>query len=65
MTNAKDGDEVNYVVLRKEGEKKAEVKLSGKLFTPEVEEKNILSPTENPSEEQLRLQQAWLVPAIN
>ena len=65
MTNAKDGDEVNYVVLRKEGDKKVEVKLSGKLFVPEVEEKNILSPTENPSEEQVKLQQAWLVPAIN
>ena len=65
MTNAKDGDEVSYVVLRKEGDKKVEVKLSGKLFVPEVEEKNILSPTENPSEEQLKLQQAWLVPAVN
>ena len=65
MSNAKDGDEVNYVVLRKDGDKKVETKLSGKLFIPEVEEKNILSPVENPSEEQLKLQQAWLVPSVN
>ena len=65
MSNAKDGDEVNYVVLRKDGEKKVETKLMGKLFIPEVEEKNILSPMENPSEEQLKLQQAWLVPSVN
>jgi predicted metalloprotease with PDZ domain len=65
MANAKDGDEVNYVVLRKDGDKKVETKLSGKLFIPEVEEKNILSPMENPSEEQLKLQQAWLVPSVN
>ena len=65
MTNAKDGDEVNYVVLRKDGDKKVETKLSGKLFIPEVEEKNILSPMETPSEEQLKLQQAWLVPSVN
>jgi len=65
MANAKDGDEINYVVLRKDGDKKEEVKLSGKLFIPEVEEKNILSPLESPSDEQLKLQQAWLVPAVN
>ena len=65
MSNAKDGDEVNYVVLRKDGDKKVETKLSGKLFIPEVEEKNILSSMENPSEEQLKLQQAWLVPSVN
>ena len=65
MSNAIDGDEVNYVVLRKDGDKKIETKLSGKLFIPEVEEKNILSPVENPSEEQLKLQQAWLVPSVN
>ena len=65
MANAKDDEEINYVILRKEGEKKVEVKLSGKLFIPEVEEKNILSPVQNPSEEQLKLQQAWLVPAVN
>ena len=65
MSNAIDGDEVNYVVLRKDGDKKIEMKLSGKLFIPEVEEKNILSPVENPSEEQLKLQQAWLVPSVN
>ncbi len=65
MANAKEGDEVNYVVLRKDGDKKVETKLSGKLFIPEVEEKNILSPMENPSDEQLKLQQAWLVPSVN
>ena len=65
MANAKDGDEITYVVLRKDGDKKIEVKLSGKLFIPEVEEKNILSPMENPSDEQLKLQQAWLVPSVN
>ncbi len=65
MANAKDGDEVNYVVLRKDGDKKVETKLSGKLFIPEVEEKNILSPMENPTDEQLKLQQAWLVPSVN
>ena len=65
MSNAKVGDEVNYVVLRKDGDKKVETKLSGKLFIPEVEEKNILSPMENPNEEQLKLQQAWLVPSVN
>ena len=65
MANAKEDEVINYVILRKDGEKKVEVKLSGKLFIPEVEEKNILSPVQNPSEEQLKLQQAWLVPAIN
>ncbi|PWK26722.1 putative metalloprotease with PDZ domain [Arcicella aurantiaca] len=65
MANAKEGDDVNYVVLRKEGDKKVEVKLTGKLFIPEVEEKNILSAAENPTEEQLTLQKAWLVPSAN
>ena len=65
MSNAKDGDEVNYVVLRKDGDKKVETKLSGKLFIPEVEEKNILSPMESPTDEKLKLQQAWLVPSVN
>jgi predicted metalloprotease with PDZ domain len=65
MISAKEGDAINYVILRKEGDKRVETKLSGKLFIPEVEEKNILSPTENPSEEQTKLQQAWLVPSVN
>jgi len=60
--NAKDGDEINYIVLRKEGEKKVETKLSGKLFIPEVVEKNILAPAEAPTDEQNSLQRAWLVP---
>ena len=65
MANSKEGDDVNYVVLRKEGEKKVEVKLSGKLFIPAVEEKNILSPAENPTDEQITLQKAWLIPSAN
>jgi predicted metalloprotease with PDZ domain len=65
MANAKEGDDVNYVVLRKEGDKKVEVKLTSKLFIPEVEEKNILSAAENPTEEQQILQKAWLVPSAN
>jgi hypothetical protein len=48
--------------LRKEGEKKVETKLSGKLFIPEVVEKNILAPAEAPTDEQNSLQRAWLVP---
>ena len=63
MANAKEGDEMNYVVLRKEGEKKVETKLSGKLFIAEVTEKNLLLPLENPTEEQINLQRAWLVPS--
>ena len=65
MANAKEGDDVNYVVLRKEGDKKVEVKLSTKLFIPEVEEKNILSAAESLTEEQTTLQKAWLVPSAN
>jgi predicted metalloprotease with PDZ domain len=65
MISAKEGDAINYVILRKEGDKRVETKLSGKLFIPEVEEKNILSPMESMSEEQLKLQQAWLVPSVN
>ncbi|MDZ7900138.1 MAG: hypothetical protein U5N85_19215 [Arcicella sp.] len=63
MANAKEGDEVNYVVLRKDGEKKVETKLSGKVFIPEVVEKNILTSMETPTEEQSNLQRAWLVPS--
>jgi hypothetical protein len=62
MANAKEGDEVNYVVIRKDGDKKTEVKLSGKVMIPEVVEKNILLPMENPTEAQINLQRAWLVP---
>ncbi len=65
MMSAKEGDEVNFVVQRKDGDKKVETKLSGKLFIPEVEEKNILTPMQSPSEEQMKLQQAWLVPSGN
>jgi predicted metalloprotease with PDZ domain len=65
MANAKEGDEMNYVVMRKDGDKKVETKLSGKLFIPEVEEKNILTPIDNPTEEQIKLQTAWLVPSAN
>jgi predicted metalloprotease with PDZ domain len=61
--NAKEGDEVNYVVLRKEGDKKVETKLSGKVIIPEVVEKNILNPMETPTEAQINLQRAWLVPS--
>jgi predicted metalloprotease with PDZ domain len=60
--NAKEGDEVNYIVLRKDGDKKVETKLSGKVIIPEVKEKNILTPMENPTEAQINLQRAWLVP---
>ncbi|MES2518050.1 MAG: peptidase M61 [Bacteroidota bacterium] len=63
MANSKEGDEVNFVVIRKDGDKKVETKLSAKLFIPEVEEKNILSPMETPTDEQLKLQNAWLVPS--
>jgi predicted metalloprotease with PDZ domain len=63
MANAKEGDEMNYIVLRKEGEKKVETKLSGKVFIPEVVEKNLLTPMENLTEAQINLQRAWLVPS--
>jgi predicted metalloprotease with PDZ domain len=63
MANAKEGDEMNYIVLRKEGEKKVETKLSGKVFIPEVVEKNLLTPMENLTEAQTNLQRAWLVPS--
>ena len=62
MASGKEGDEINYVVLRKDGDKKVETKLTGKLMIPEVVEKNILSPMENPTEAQINLQRAWLVP---
>ncbi len=65
LMSAKEGDVINYVVNRKDGDKKVEVKLSSKLIIPEVEEKNVINPMQNPSEEQTKLQQAWLVPSGN
>ena len=49
-------------MLRKDGDKKVETKLSAKIFIPEVVEKNLLSPMENPTEAQVALRRAWLVP---
>lgn len=62
INNSKEGDNVDFVVLRKDGDKKVETKLSAKIFIPEVVEKNLLSPMENPTEAQVALRRAWLVP---
>lgn len=64
LENAKEGDEVNMVVMRKEGgsETKVEKKLSTKLFIPEIDQKNVLAPVENPTDAQKALQKAWLSP---
>ena len=63
MANAKADDEIVYVVMRKAGEKKVETKLTGKLFIPEVVEKNLLNPMETMTEDQSKLQRAWLMPS--
>ena len=63
MQNAKENDTINMVVMRKEGDKKVEVKLSAPLFIPEIIEKNSLKPVASPSEAQVTLLKAWLSPA--
>lgn len=62
INNSKEGDNVDFVVLRKDGDKKVETKLSAKIFIPEVAEKNPSSPMENPTDAQAALRRAWLVP---
>lgn len=60
--NSKESDEITYVILRKDGDKKIEKTLTAKLFIPEVTEKNILLQVENPTEAQIQLREAWLEP---
>ncbi|MEA5137922.1 M61 family metallopeptidase [Arcicella rigui] len=61
-TNSKETDDITYVILRKDGDKKVEKTLTAKLFIPEVTEKNLLLPVQNPSEAQIKLRKAWLSP---
>jgi hypothetical protein len=63
MQNAKENEAINIVVMRKEGDKKVEVKLSAPLFIPEIIEKNLLKPVASPTEAQVTLLKAWLSPA--
>lgn len=63
MQNTKENDTINMVVMRKEGDKKVEVKLSAPLFIPEIIEKNLLKPVASPTEAQVTLLKAWLSPA--
>jgi len=62
MKEIKDGDPVEMVVLRKQGDKKVETKLTTPLFIPEITEKNILTPKTNPTEAEIALLKAWLMP---
>ncbi len=62
MQNTKENDTIEALVIRKEGDKRVEVKLSAALFIPEITEKNLLKLAEAPTEAQLNLQKAWLRP---
>jgi PDZ domain-containing secreted protein len=63
ITNAKEGDQLNIVVARKDEKgKEKEQKLSAKVVETEKEQRHVLQPVESPTAEQIALQQAWLKP---
>jgi predicted metalloprotease with PDZ domain len=62
LEKSKEGEEQVFIIIRKENDKKVEVRLTGKLFIPEVIEKDVLTIMETPTDEQKALLKAWLVP---
>lgn len=62
MQNTKENDNIEVIVLRKDGDKKVETKLSAALFIPEITEKNLLKPVAVPTDTQINLLKAWLSP---
>jgi len=63
ITTAKEGDNLEIVVARKdERGKEVEKKLAAKVIETEKEQRHVMQPVESPSPEQAALQQAWLKP---
>ncbi|ELR72924.1 peptidase, M61 (glycyl aminopeptidase) family protein [Fulvivirga imtechensis AK7] len=58
-----EGDTLTYTVIRTNAEgKQVEVELSSEIFKVEMPQQYVLGFSENPSEEQIALQKAWLKP---
>ncbi|QHT72165.1 PDZ domain-containing protein [Rhodocytophaga rosea] len=63
ITTAKEGDNLEIVVARKDEKgKEVEKKLAAKVVETEKEQRHVLQPLETPTPEQAALQQAWLKP---